>query len=168
MVTFTLPFELRVLARRQPKALYQLMFRVSASILKDFATRQGLGNIGFTSVLHTHSRRRELHPHLHIVVPNGGYNPTRKQWRKGKKKAICLTHLHWLKSGERVCLRRLSNTQPCLWITWIKCLRHGWLIVKKSWPGVTCVKVLVSVFISWGVAWQRHYCVWRTVGDFSI
>lgn len=85
MVTFTLPFELRVLARRQPKALYQLMFRVSASILKDFAARQGLGNIGFTSVLHTHSRRRELHPHLHIVVPNGGYNPTRKQWRKGKK-----------------------------------------------------------------------------------
>ena len=84
MVTFTLPFELRVLAKRQPKALYQLMFRVSASILKDFAARQGLGNIGFTSVLHTHSRRRELHPHLHIMVPNGGYDPARKQWRKGK------------------------------------------------------------------------------------
>ncbi len=78
MVTFTLPFELRVLARRQPKALYQLMFRVSASILKDFAARQGLGNIGFTSVLHTHSRRRELHPHLHIVVPNRGLQPNTK------------------------------------------------------------------------------------------
>ena len=54
-------------------------------ILKDFATRQGLGNIGFTSVLHTHSRRRELHPHLHIIVPNGGYNAKRKQFAKGKK-----------------------------------------------------------------------------------
>ena len=84
MVTFTLPFELRVLAKRQSKALYKLMFSVTASILKDFATRQGLGNIGFTSILHTHSRRRELHPHLHIMVPNGGYDSARKQWRKGK------------------------------------------------------------------------------------
>ncbi len=85
MVTFTLPFELRVLARRRPKALYQLMFSVTSSLLKDFATRQGLGDIGFTSVLHTHSRRRELHPHLHIIVPNGGYDAKRKQWKKGKK-----------------------------------------------------------------------------------
>lgn len=85
MVTFTLPCELRGLARRHPKALYQLMFSVTSLLLKDFATRKGLGNIGFTSVLHTHSRRRELHPHLHIVVPNGGYDPKRKQWRKGKK-----------------------------------------------------------------------------------
>lgn len=84
MVTFTLPFELRVLAKRQPKALYQLMFCVTSSILKDFAAHQGLGDIGFTSVLHTHSRRRELHPHLHIMVPNGGYDQNRKQWRKGK------------------------------------------------------------------------------------
>ena len=85
MVTFTLPFELRALARRQPKALYQLMFSVTSSLLKDFATRQGLGQIGFTSVLHTHTRRRELHPHLHIIVANGGYDPKRKQWCKGKK-----------------------------------------------------------------------------------
>ena len=85
MVTFTLPFELRALVRRQPKALYQLMFSVTSSLLKDFATRQGLGQIGFTSVLHTHSRRRALHPHLHIIVPNGGYDPKRKQWCKGKK-----------------------------------------------------------------------------------
>jgi hypothetical protein len=85
MVTFTLPFELRALARRRPKALYQIMFSVSASILKDFAQRNNLGKFGFTSVLHTHSRRRELHPHLHIVAPNGGFDPKRKQWRKGKK-----------------------------------------------------------------------------------
>ena len=63
MLTFTLAFELRALARRWPKAMYQLMFSVTSSVLKDFAARQGLGNIGFTSVLHTHGRRRELHPH---------------------------------------------------------------------------------------------------------
>nr|WP_236546709.1 transposase zinc-binding domain-containing protein [Psychromonas sp. L1A2] len=37
MVTFTLPYQLRVLARQHPKALYQLMLQVTAGILKDFA-----------------------------------------------------------------------------------------------------------------------------------
>lgn len=81
------------------------MFKVTSAILKDFATRQGLGDIGFTSVLHTHSRRRELHPHLHIIVPNGGYDPKRKQWHKGKK-GICLTRLLWPRSGEHASLMR--------------------------------------------------------------
>jgi hypothetical protein len=84
MVTFTLPFELRALARRQPKALYQCMFSVSASVLKDFASRQKLGQIGFTSVLHTHSRRREMHPHIHVIVASGGYDATTNTWKKGK------------------------------------------------------------------------------------
>jgi len=84
MTTFTLPYELRVLARKHPKALYQTMFRVSAAVLKDFALRNNLGNIGFTSVLHTHSRKRDLHPHIHMMVPNGGYDTKRKQWKKGK------------------------------------------------------------------------------------
>ena len=84
MTTFTLPYELRALACKQPKALYQIMFSVSASLLKDFALQNKLGTIGFTSVLHTHSRRRELHPHLHIIVANGGYDTKKKQWKKGK------------------------------------------------------------------------------------
>jgi hypothetical protein len=47
--------------------------------------RQGLGNISLTSVLHTRSRKRKLHPHLHIIVPYGGYNLKRKEWRKVQK-----------------------------------------------------------------------------------
>ena len=84
MTTFTLPYELRALACKQPKALYQIMFSVSASLLKDFALQNKIGTIGFTSVLHTHSRRRELHPHLHIIVANGGYDTKKMQWKKGK------------------------------------------------------------------------------------
>lgn len=83
MVTFTLPYQLRALARRHPKALYQLMFSVTSSLLKDFAQRENKGEIGFTSVLHTHNRQRELHPHLHIIVPSGRYDATKKQWHKG-------------------------------------------------------------------------------------
>lgn len=83
MVTFTLPYQCRALARKHPKALYRLMFQVTSTLLKDFATRENKGSLGFTSVLHTHNRQRELHPHLHIIVPGGRYDAAKKQWHKG-------------------------------------------------------------------------------------
>jgi len=91
MVTLTLPYELRTLARSQPKALYQSMFSVAAPALKDFSKRRNGGEIGFTAVLHTHSRQRNLHPHLHIIVAGGSYNKTRNQWHKGKKNYLLNT-----------------------------------------------------------------------------
>ena len=83
MVTFTLPFELRGLVKHHAKALYQLMFQVSASVMKDFGQRQKKGEIGFTSVLHTHNRKREIHPHIHMIVPCGAHDKTRNIWRAG-------------------------------------------------------------------------------------
>jgi putative transposase/transposase-like zinc-binding protein len=82
MVTFTLPAELRPLAKCFPKQIYQTMFTVSASIIKDFAGRaKSMGEtIGFTSVLHTHNRRRDLHPHIHMVVTGGGFDTNKRQW----------------------------------------------------------------------------------------
>ena len=88
MITFTLPYQFRTLARKHPKALYRLMFQVTSGLLKDFAAREGRGALGFTSVLHTHSRKRELHPHLHIIVPCGRYDGTKKQWHKSDKKYL--------------------------------------------------------------------------------
>ena len=85
MVTFTLPYELRSLAAHHPRHLYSIMFKVTASILKDFAAKQSKGELGFTSVLHTHSRQRNLHPHLHILVAGGRYDASKKQWHKGNK-----------------------------------------------------------------------------------
>jgi hypothetical protein len=88
MATFTLPYELRALAKKQPKQLYQVMFRVVSSILKDFAKTSKLGKIGFTAVLHTHSRKRDLHPHLHVIIASGGYEPLKNQWKKGNDKYL--------------------------------------------------------------------------------
>jgi hypothetical protein len=141
MVTFTLPFELRVLARRRPKALYQLMFSVTSSILKDFATNQGLGDIGFTSVLHTHSRRRELHPHLHIIVANGGYDPKRKQWRKGKKGY--LFNEFALAKVWRARVFDAINKHPDLSLVNIKIMPTKWVVdCKKVGHGLPALKYL--------------------------
>lgn len=141
MVTFTLPFELRALARRRPKAMYKLMFGVTASILKDFATHQELGNIGFTSVLHTHSRRRELHPHLHIVVPNGGFDPKRKQWRKGKKGY--LFNEFALAKVWRARVLEAIKKHPDLSLGNLKTLPKKWIVdCKKVGHGLPALKYL--------------------------
>lgn len=141
MTTFTLPYELRALARKRPKALYQIMFSVSASILKDFARRNKLGTIGFTSVLHTHSRRRELHPHIHIIVPNGGYDAKRKQWKQGKP-----GYLFNAKALAKVWRARIFeaiNQHPELSLKDINIMPKQWVVdCKKVGYGLPALKYL--------------------------
>ena len=86
MVTFTLPAQLRSLAWRHQRQVYDLLFREAAETLKTFGRNHtGLNaELGMTGVLHTHSRRLEYHPHVHFVVPGGGINVERREWRKLK------------------------------------------------------------------------------------
>lgn len=84
MVTFTLPRQLRRLAWQHQKTLYSLFFACVSSTLKDFGLNlNNLGaEIGMTAVLHTNSRQLNYHPHIHVVVPGGGVDKKRKQWKK--------------------------------------------------------------------------------------
>ena len=70
MVTFTLPYELRFLARDNQTRVYDLLFACASRTLKDFGLNpKNLGaDIGMTAVLHTHSRRLDYHPHIHVVT----------------------------------------------------------------------------------------------------
>lgn len=90
MATFTLPYELRFLAWDNQTVVYNLLFACVASTLKDFGLNpKNLGaNIGMTAILHTHNRCLDYHPHLHVVVPGGGVNKARKQWKKKKDKYL--------------------------------------------------------------------------------
>jgi len=62
----------------------------ASSTLKDFGLNpKNLGaDIGMTAVLHTHSRRLDYHPHVHVVVPGGGVDKAKKQWKKKKSKYL--------------------------------------------------------------------------------
>lgn len=44
--------------------------------------------MGMTAVLHTHNRRLDYHPHIHLVVPGGGVDKRKKQWKKLKGKYL--------------------------------------------------------------------------------
>jgi len=90
MVTFTLPRELRSLAWCNQTLMYNTLVAVACSTLKDFGlnTKHLGAEIGMTAVLHTHSRRLDYHPHLHVIVPGGGVDRARRQWKKKKGKYL--------------------------------------------------------------------------------
>jgi hypothetical protein len=90
MATFTLPYELRFLAWYHQTLVYKLLFACASSTLKDFGLNpKNLGaDIGMTAVLHTHNRRLDYHPHVHVLVPGGGVDKTKKQWKKKKSKYL--------------------------------------------------------------------------------
>jgi len=90
MVTFTLPYELRSLSWHHQKVVFSILFICVSSTLKDFGLNpKNLGaEIGMTMVLHTHNRRRDFHPHMHVVVPGGGVDKCRRQWKKKKGKYL--------------------------------------------------------------------------------
>ena len=90
LITFTLPYELRALAYHNQRLMFSLFFFCVAGTLKDFGLNsKKLGaQIGMTMVLHTHSRRLNFHPHIHVVVPGGGIDKRRRQWKKKKGKYL--------------------------------------------------------------------------------
>ncbi|WP_284285656.1 IS91 family transposase, partial [Marinibactrum halimedae] len=43
------------------------------------------GDLGFTGVLHTHSRQLHYHPHLHFIVPAGSFCKKQSLWKCSDK-----------------------------------------------------------------------------------
>ncbi len=90
LLTFTLPQELRALAWRHQRTLYTLMIRCSWETVRTFThnDKQLQGTPGAIAVLHTHSRRLDYHPHVHLVMPAAAIDGQRRLWRtKGGKGA---------------------------------------------------------------------------------
>jgi hypothetical protein len=82
LVTFTLPAELRPIARSNQKVIYNLLFKSSAAALQKLAKDPRFigGQIGMMGGLHTWRRDMRYHPHVHFIVPGGGLSPDRSQW----------------------------------------------------------------------------------------
>ncbi len=81
MVTFTLPYELRASVRANETQFYSLLFDCAVSTLKDFGLNDKVlaAELAMIAVLHTHTRRLDFHPHVHIVVPGAVITKKRTQ-----------------------------------------------------------------------------------------
>jgi len=83
LLTFTLPAEFRALAWQHQRSLYDLLTRCSWETVQTFSQndKQLQGMPGAIAVLHTHTRRLDYHPHVHLVMPAAAIDGDHKRWR---------------------------------------------------------------------------------------
>ena len=76
-VVFTLPGPIADIAYQNKAVVYDLLLKTAAEILITIAADpKHLGaRIGLTAVLHTWGSALTHHPHVHIIVPGGGFTP---------------------------------------------------------------------------------------------
>jgi hypothetical protein len=86
-VVFTLPAELRAVARRSRELVFDMMLLASASqtllALARDPKRLG-GELGVTMVLHTWTRELRFHPHVHAIVTGGGLSNDDARWVRAR------------------------------------------------------------------------------------
>lgn len=83
LLTFTLPAQLRALASDHQRIVYDALMRASWDTLRTFSCNDKhlKGTPGAIAVLHTHSRRLDYHPHVHVIMPAAAIDTKRRLWR---------------------------------------------------------------------------------------
>jgi hypothetical protein len=79
-VVFTLPSELRALARHTPERLFNALFNAASQVLLELTETRLRAKAGITMVLHTWTRKLEFHPHVHAIVTAGGLACDAARW----------------------------------------------------------------------------------------
>jgi hypothetical protein len=81
-LVFTLPGPIADLAYQNKRVIYDLLFKASAQVMLTIAADpKHLGaSIGITAVLHTWGSAMTHHPHIHMIVPGGGFAADRSSW----------------------------------------------------------------------------------------
>ena len=81
-VVFTLPARIADIAYQNKAMIYDLLFKASAETLITIAADpEHLGaRVGVLSVLHTWGSALTHHPHVHMIVPGGGFSLDGTSW----------------------------------------------------------------------------------------
>lgn len=88
LITFTLPAELRGLAAAHQGVVFDLLMQCAWETLRSFSQhdKQLAGTPGAIAVLHTHSRRLDDHPHVHLVMPAAAVDAKQARWRTKRRR----------------------------------------------------------------------------------
>ena len=85
-VVFTLPDSLNEIVFRNKRILFNLLFKSSKETLLSIS-KDGKyfgADIGFFSIFHSWGQKLNAHPHLHCVVPGGGFSKDNNKWKHVK------------------------------------------------------------------------------------
>jgi len=81
-LVFTLPAELRPVARANPRQVYRILFAAASRTVQRLAKdpRHLGAQVGITAVLHTWTQSLHYHPHAHLIVTAGGLSQDGQRW----------------------------------------------------------------------------------------
>jgi hypothetical protein len=84
LLTFTLPQQLRSIARAHQRRIYSILLREAAAAVQALAADPAWigATLGILAVLHTWTRTLDFHPHAHLLVTAGGLSPDGSAWVK--------------------------------------------------------------------------------------
>jgi hypothetical protein len=115
-VVFTLPAEMGEFYRRNFEEATTLFFEAVGETLTGFMGRNWRLEGGFLGVLHTWGQTLCWHPHIHVLVPGGGFDPASGKWVRARDnylfpvaamsvvfRAIFLRKLQGLEEGRGPC-----------------------------------------------------------------
>jgi len=117
------------------QALYDHLIRASWETVRTFARNDKAlqGEAGAIAVLHTHSRRLDFHPHVHLVVPAAAIDTEKKRWRtKTGKRGYLFNHKALAKVFRAKLLAAIAAEglalpadAPATWVVDCTCVGRG-------------------------------------------
>lgn len=133
MITFTLPAEFRDLAWQHQRVVYDLMINSAWMTVNTFAQNDKAlrGKTGAVTVLHTHNRRLNFHPHVHLVMPAAAFDEKQRLWRQKdanylfSHKALAKVFRARMLEGIRLAGLTVPRCYPTEWVVDCKAVGVG-------------------------------------------
>jgi hypothetical protein len=87
-IVFTIPSEINSLALINPAIVYDILFKAATETLLTLSKDQKYLNslTGIVAILHSWGQNLTFHPHLHTMVPAGGWNEQQQKWHASRNK----------------------------------------------------------------------------------
>ena len=133
MLTFTLPAQFRTLAWQHQRILYDCLTRCAWETVNTFSQNDNKlrGSAGAVTVLHTHNRRLDYHPHVHLVMPAAAFNAKQRRWRNKdghylfNHKALAKVFRAKLLANIKQAGLTLPSDYPAVWVVDCKAVGTG-------------------------------------------
>jgi len=157
LLTFTLPRQLRPLARSDQKTIYGSLFRSSACAMQQLALDDRFvgGQMGFVGVLHTWGRNLSYHPHLHHLVPGGGldadghWRPSRKNFLLPVKALSVIFRAKFRDALRKVAPELFASVAPEVW-------EQDWIVHSQPvGDGLSAVRYLAPYIFRVAISNRR-------------
>ncbi len=158
-VVFTLPHQLNAMTMAFPKIMYGIIFKATWKTIQTLGNdRKWLGaKMGMIALLHTWGQNLSYHPHLHCIIPGGGYIPDLMRWKYLKHRKFLLPVRVMSALFRRYYIEMLASVIQEKTINWDA---PQWSILKTNLQ-----KASFNVFAKTPFAGPRH--VIQYLGRYS-